>query len=32
MCVAGLERIDPVLTSHRFNAIPVRILIDKEGG
>ena len=26
-----LERIDPVLTERRFNPIPVRILIDKEG-
>ena len=24
-------RIDPVLTEHRFNSVPVRIIIDKEG-
>jgi hypothetical protein len=24
-------RIDPVLTEHRFNPVPVRIIIDKEG-
>jgi hypothetical protein len=26
-----LERVDPVLTEHKFNPIPVRIIIDKEG-
>jgi hypothetical protein len=26
-----MERVDPVLTEHRFNAVPVRIIIDKEG-
>jgi hypothetical protein len=26
-----LARIDPVFTEHRFNAVPVRIIIDKEG-
>jgi hypothetical protein len=26
-----ITRVDPVLTEHRFNAIPVRIIIDKEG-
>ena len=26
-----LEREDPVLTERRFNAVPVRIIIDKEG-
>jgi hypothetical protein len=26
-----LERVDPVFTERRFNAIPVRIIIDKEG-
>ena len=26
-----IERVDPVLTDRRFNAIPVRIVIDKEG-
>lgn len=26
-----LERVDPVLTERRYNAIPVRIIIDKEG-
>jgi hypothetical protein len=26
-----LERVDPVLTQQRYNAIPVRIIIDKEG-
>jgi hypothetical protein len=38
LCVAGyavpdniLERVNPVLTGHRFNAIPVRIVIDKKG-
>lgn len=25
------ERVDPVLTERRFNSIPVRIIIDKEG-
>jgi hypothetical protein len=24
-------RVDPVFTEHRFNAVPVRIIIDKEG-
>lgn len=38
LCVAGyaapdniLERVDPVLTARRFNAIPVRIVIDRKG-
>jgi hypothetical protein len=26
-----IARIDPVLTEHRFNPVPVRIIIDKEG-
>jgi hypothetical protein len=26
-----IARIDPVFTEHRFNAVPVRIIIDKEG-
>jgi hypothetical protein len=26
-----ITRVDPVFTEHRFNAIPVRIIIDKEG-
>ena len=26
-----IERVDPVLTQQRYNAIPVRIIIDKEG-
>ena len=26
-----LERVDPVFTEHRFNAVPVRIIIDREG-
>jgi hypothetical protein len=26
-----IERVEPVLTQHRYNAIPVRIIIDKEG-
>jgi hypothetical protein len=26
-----IERVDPVLTERRFNAIPVRIIIDKQG-
>jgi hypothetical protein len=26
-----IARVDPVLTEHRFNAIPVRIIIDKDG-
>jgi hypothetical protein len=26
-----IARVDPVLTEHRFNAIPVRIIVDKEG-
>jgi hypothetical protein len=26
-----VERVDPVLTDRRFNAIPVRIIIDKQG-
>jgi hypothetical protein len=26
-----ITRVDPVLTEHRFNPIPVRIIIDKEG-
>lgn len=26
-----IERVDPVLTQRRYNAIPVRIIIDKEG-
>jgi Gram-negative bacterial TonB protein C-terminal len=34
-CVAGYAdvtyKVDPVLTDHRHNAIPVRIIIDKDG-
>jgi hypothetical protein len=26
-----LERVDPILTEHKFNSIPVRIIIDKDG-
>jgi hypothetical protein len=26
-----LERVDPVFTEHKFNPVPVRIIIDKEG-
>jgi Gram-negative bacterial TonB protein C-terminal len=26
-----IARVDPVFTEHRFNAIPVRIIIDKQG-
>jgi hypothetical protein len=26
-----IARVDPVFTEHRFNAVPVRIIIDKEG-
>ena len=26
-----LERVEPVLTEHRFSAIPVRVIIDKQG-
>ena len=26
-----IERVDPVFTERRFNAVPVRIIIDKEG-
>jgi hypothetical protein len=26
-----ITRVDPVLTQHRFNPVPVRIIIDKEG-
>jgi hypothetical protein len=26
-----LERVDPVLTERKFNSIPVRVIIDKEG-
>ena len=26
-----ISRMDPVLTEHRFNRVPVRIIIDKEG-
>jgi hypothetical protein len=26
-----LERVEPVLYEHRFSAIPVRVIIDKEG-
>ncbi|HKD13328.1 MAG TPA: energy transducer TonB [Candidatus Angelobacter sp.] len=26
-----LERLDPVFTEHRFNSVPVRIIIDKAG-
>jgi len=26
-----LARVDPVFSEHRFNAVPVRIIIDKEG-
>jgi hypothetical protein len=26
-----IERVEPVLTQQRYNAIPVRIIIDKDG-
>jgi hypothetical protein len=26
-----IERVDPVLTERRYNAIPVRVIIDREG-
>ena len=26
-----IARVDPILTEHKFNSIPVRIIIDKEG-
>ena len=26
-----IARVDPVFTEHRFNPVPVRIIIDKEG-
>jgi hypothetical protein len=26
-----IERVDPVLTQHRFNPVPVRIIIDRDG-
>ena len=26
-----IARVDPIFTEHRFNAVPVRIIIDKEG-
>ena len=26
-----MERVEPVLTDHRYNAIPVRLIIDKQG-
>jgi hypothetical protein len=26
-----IQRVDPVLTEHKFNPVPVRIIIDKEG-
>ena len=26
-----IARVDPVFTEHRFNRVPVRIIIDKEG-
>jgi hypothetical protein len=26
-----VKRVDPILTDHRFNPIPVRVIIDKEG-
>ena len=26
-----VERVEPVLTEHRYNAIPVRLIIDKQG-
>ena len=26
-----MERVEPVLTEHRYNAIPVRLIIDKQG-
>ena len=26
-----IRRVDPVFTEHRFNSVPVRIIIDKEG-
>jgi hypothetical protein len=38
VCIKGyardeniMERVDPVLTERRFNPVPVRIIIDKEG-
>jgi hypothetical protein len=38
LCVAGyatpenvIERVDPVFPTHRFNAVPTRIIIDREG-
>jgi hypothetical protein len=26
-----ISRVDPILTEHKFNSVPVRIIIDKEG-
>ncbi len=26
-----ISKVDPILTEHRYNAVPVRIIIDKEG-
>jgi hypothetical protein len=26
-----IQRVDPILTDHKFNSIPVRIIIDKDG-
>jgi hypothetical protein len=26
-----ITRVDPIFTGHRFNAVPVRIIVDKEG-
>ena len=26
-----ISRVDPIFTEHRFNPVPVRIIIDKEG-
>src|SRR6266700_5202414 len=26
-----IERVEPAFTEHKFNAVPVRIIIDKEG-
>jgi hypothetical protein len=38
VCIKGyadgdnvITRVDPVFTEHRFNAVPVRIIIDKDG-
>lgn len=38
VCIKGyaspenvIERVDPIFKEHRFNAVPVRIIVDKEG-